>query len=209
MNQIIMEGAKKLNLNLSEKQALDVATYLSLLQKWNRVFNLTALRHPDQMLTHHVFDSLAVAPFFQKGEACLDVGTGPGLPGIILAIIDPKKHWTLLDSNSKKTSFIQATIQELHLTNIQVVNARIEDFKPDHSFDAIVSRAFASLADFIKLCRHFLAPEGKLIAMKGPKVMEELTRIQFPYQLEKLQVPFLEEQRFVVLITQEACHDAS
>lgn len=150
--------------------------YLNLLTTWNKVFNLTAITDPKEMIYLHLIDSLAVAPYL-VGKRCLDVGSGAGLPGIPLAIIDPSKSWILLDKNSKKTRFMTQAIAELGLTQVSIFHGRAQDFHPALGFDSILSRAFASLPVFLESTEHLLAPEGMFIAMKGKYPEAELTEI--------------------------------
>ena len=140
--------------------------YLALLQKWNKVYNLTAIRDSEQMLTHHLLDSLSVVPHLWGGR-WLDVGCGAGLPGLMIAMAKPECQVVLLDSNSKKTSFVQQAIIELKLQNAQVFCARAEEWGRGATFDGIISRAFAEMADFVAATRHLLAPGGRWVAMKG------------------------------------------
>lgn len=205
MREIIIEGSTQLNLNLSTTQLEQIEAYLLLLQKWNRVFNLTAIHEVHEMLSHHVFDSLAVQPFFSSVGRCLDVGTGAGFPGMILAIACPEKHFTLLDSSSKKTGFLMNVVQGLGLKNVTVVNQRLELWQPDDLFDAVISRAFSSVDLFIKEGARFVAESGVLLAMKGPKIMQELSgldlaRLGWAQQVEKLYVPFLDEARYLLIL---------
>lgn len=193
-------GCQALNLSLSEAQLMQIEGYLDQLTKWNRAFNLTAIKERSKMLTHHVFDSLAVAPFLAEGEHFLDVGTGAGLPGMMLAIVYPHKSFTLLDSNSKKTSFIKQTAHLLKINNVNVVTSRIEDFQPSELFDAVISRAFASLKDFVTLTERLAKSQGKLLAMKGPKVFEEVQDFSYDKHIEKITVPFLDEERYIVKV---------
>ncbi|TXH66529.1 MAG: 16S rRNA (guanine(527)-N(7))-methyltransferase RsmG, partial [Thiothrix sp.] len=137
-----------LGLALSDQQDQQLQQYLELLQRWNKVYNLTAVRDPEQMLPLHLWDSLSIVPFIQA-QTCLDVGSGAGLPGIPLAILRPTQHFTLLDTNGKKTRFIQQAALELGLANVEVVQTRVEQWQPEQKFAAIISRAFASLADFV------------------------------------------------------------
>ncbi len=202
MSEIILklqQGAKLLNLDLNLQQAQQIQNYLALLQKWNRVFNLTAITKPQEMLTHHVFDSLAVGVFLDK-QRYLDVGTGAGLPGMMLAILFPEKQFMLLDSNSKKTSFIRQTAHQLGLKNVVVVTSRIENYHPDVLFDGVISRAFTSLREFAELCLPLVNEEGELLAMKGPKVFEELQDFAYDTYIEKVTVPFLEEERYLIKV---------
>ncbi|MAY34927.1 MAG: 16S rRNA (guanine(527)-N(7))-methyltransferase RsmG, partial [Spongiibacteraceae bacterium] len=163
---ILERGLRTLELELSEQQRDLLMRYLALLVKWNRAYNLTAIRDPEEMVTKHLLDSLAVAPFV-SGERLLDVGTGAGLPGIPLAIVYPDKLFELLDSNGKKTRFLVQVVADLALPNVTVHHKRIESGELAPVFDGILSRAFASLADMTRDCGPLLAEGGELLAMKG------------------------------------------
>ncbi len=181
-----------------------IEAYLKLLQKWNRVYNLTAIRDLHEMRTHHINDSLAIAPFIpQDAKEILDIGTGAGLPGLILAIQFPDKQFTLLDSNSKKTAFLQECVRQLQLPNVSIRCEHLEKTPPLQTLlaaDIVISRAFSSLSDFIALGTPHLKKTGALYAMKGPKVLEELKSFTLPYRLEPINVPGLNEQRYLVMI---------
>lgn len=179
-----------------------LGTYLALLQKWNRAYNLTAIRTPGQMITHHLLDSAAVLPFV-NGATVLDVGTGAGLPGLVLAVLDAGRDYTLLDSTGKKTLFCEHAIDTLGIGNARVVNARIEDYRPERPFDTVVARAFASLAEFALLAGPASGPGGRLLAMKGADPAAEATRLMPGWHLEgihPLTVPGLGAQRHVVVL---------
>lgn len=189
-----------LGLNLSERQLQQLAQYLHLLQRWNQVYNLTAVRDPAQMLPVHLWDSLSIAPFIQQ-ERCLDVGSGAGLPGIPLAIVQADHQFTLLDTNGKKTRFIQQAALELGLKNITVVQARVEQWRSEQAFPAIVSRAFASLADFVTFTALHLQADGVLYAMKGRVPNDELAELPQGWQLtrtHRLHVPSLDAERHLL-----------
>lgn len=196
----------ELGLVLSAQQDQQLQTYLGLLQRWNKVYNLTAVRDPAQMLPLHLWDSLAVVPFIQA-DHCLDVGSGAGLPGIPLAILRPNQEFTLLDTNGKKTRFIQQAALELGLTNLKVVQARVEQWQPAQPFAAIISRAFASLADFVTVSGMHLAEQGRLYAMKGRYPESELAKLPVGWMLTRshpLSVPGLEAERHLLELTRTA-----
>jgi len=179
--------------------------YLAELYKWNRAYNLTAVRDPAQMLPRHIYDSLSVLPWVQ-GDDIADAGTGAGLPGIPLALCHPQRRFTLLDSNGKKTRFVQHAVAHLGLDNVNVVQTRVADFQPERPVDTVFSRAFASLTDFVAGCGQMLAPEGRLVALKGrypQQELEELQALRPEWQLlqsERLQVPGLDGERHVVVL---------
>lgn len=194
-------GITQLGLQASPEAQQKLLAYLALLQKWNKVYNLTAIRDAQQMVSHHLLDSLAVLPHLWAGR-WLDVGCGAGLPGLVLAVLRPDWSFTLLDSNSKKTSFVQQAGIELGLRNITVVCGRVEGFQPVEKFDGIISRAFAETADFVGLTQHLLAPEGRWAAMKGAPE-QELMRLPSDVRVEKmipLQVGGLDAARCLVVL---------
>jgi len=176
--------------------------YVALLVKWNRTYNLTAVRDPAEMITRHLLDSLTILPFLQLPRV-LDVGTGPGLPGIPLALFRPAGKFILLDSNSKKTRFVNQAVMELGLPNVSVVQSRIEDYRPQERFNTVVSRAYSAIQTMLAGWRHVCAAGGRIIAMKGQYPRGELTGWPAGFRLlsvEPLQVPGLEAERHAVLI---------
>lgn len=176
--------------------------YLELMIKWNRAYNLTAVRDPQNMVTRHLLDSLSIAPYV-TGQRLIDVGTGGGLPGVPLSILFPEREFHLLDSNGKKTRFLFQVKTALRLDNMTVHQARVESFN-EGPFDAVLSRAFASLADMVNGCRHLLAPGGHFIAMKGAYPETELAAVADRCQLQAvhpLEVPGLGEERHLVDMT--------
>jgi len=188
--------------------ALDVASqekllaYLALLDKWNRVYNLTAIRDPQQMVSNHLLDSLAILPHLWP-ERWLDVGCGAGLPGVVMAIARPDWQIVMLDSNSKKTGFVQQAIIELGLKNASVHCVRVEEWHPQELFDGIVSRAFTELGDFLRVTRHLMAEGGRWAAMKGAPE-QELAGVPEWCHVENiipLQVPGLQAARSLVIAT--------
>ena len=190
-------------MSLSEQQQRLLLQYLELLVKWNRAYNLTAIRDPAQMVSRHLLDSLSIAEHL-SGRRVLDVGTGAGLPGIPLAIVFPDREFHLLDSNGKKTRFLFQVKTELGLDNISIHNARVESFTPIERFEVVLSRAFASLLDMVSGCRHLLSEGGRLLAMKGNYPEQELLAIDSLCQVESVSsiaVPGLTGQRHVVAMT--------
>ena len=176
--------------------------YVALLAKWNATYNLTAVRDPAEMVTRHLLDSLAIVPHV-RGPRVLDVGTGPGLPGIPLAIALPALAFTLLDSNGKMLRFVTQAVGELALKNVEVVQIRAENYRPSVPFDTLVTRAFANIADMLAHTRHLLAPHGCILAMKGRLTDEERAAIPAEYMAEtiRLHVPGLEAERQLVILT--------
>ncbi|MFZ3042505.1 MAG: 16S rRNA (guanine(527)-N(7))-methyltransferase RsmG [Thiobacillus sp.] len=178
VEQQLKAGIAALGLSLPDGAEAQLLAYLALLEKWNRVHNLTAVRGAERMVSHHLLDSLAAVPFFQAGGSdsirVLDVGSGGGLPGIPLAIARPELQVTLIDSVAKKTAFLLQAKAELGLNNVRVVTGRVEDFRPGTRFDVITSRAFSDLKEFVTLTRHLLEPAGRWLAMKGLMPHEEI-----------------------------------
>ena len=196
------KGLQELAVPLGRDAMTKLIEYLALLEKWNRVYNLTAIRDAGKMVSGHLLDCLAVVPHISGGSV-LDVGSGAGLPGIPLAVAKPDIHVSLLDSNNKKTAFLKQVVAELRLKNADVVCARVESWHPEEKFDWIISRALAGLAEFAALTGHLLAPSGVLAAMKGVYPSEEIE--QLPPNLRasrvlRLSVPGLESERHLVLI---------
>jgi len=192
-------GIKALDLAIDVDAQAQLLAYLEQLHKWNKAFNLSGIRDPETMLSHHLLDSLSILPYID-GTHVADVGTGAGLPGIPLAICLPNCHFVLIDSNSKKTRFIFQTAALLNLKNVEVVHTRVEDYAPDPAVDIVTSRAFTSLQDFVSSCRHLLR-EGdgaKLLAMKGRMPDAELPHLPADFHLYasyRLMVPGLEAER--------------
>ena len=180
--------------------------YVALLYKWNKTYSLTALREQEKAVSHHLLDSLSILPFVPNGSL-LDVGSGGGMPGIPLAIVRPKQRVTLLDSNSKKSAFLQQAAIELGLSNISVHGGRVEQYHPAVGFAAITSRAFAELGDFVSLSRHLLAPEGVWLAMKGVWPHDEISRLPADVRVEAvhaLPVPGVDGERHLVVMRRRA-----
>ncbi|MDH2917926.1 MAG: 16S rRNA (guanine(527)-N(7))-methyltransferase RsmG [Sideroxydans sp.] len=194
-------GAQQLGVSLTPEQHRLLSAYLALLHKWNKVYNLTAIRDPQQMIAHHLLDSLAVLPHLWSGR-WLDVGCGAGLPGMVLAIMRPEWSFTLLDSNSKKTGFVQQAVIELGLQNVTVRCARVEDLQSE-AFDGIISRAFTELGDFLQISQHLRAKDGRWAAMKGV-AEKELHAVPDTCHIDKVQVlhvPGLSAARSLVVVS--------
>jgi 16S rRNA (guanine527-N7)-methyltransferase len=190
-SQHLADGIKQLNLNIDENKQELLLSYLEHLAKWNKTYNLSGIKEPERMLSLHLLDSLSILPFI-NANAVIDVGTGAGLPGIPIAICNPNKEISLLDSNGKKTRFLFQVSTQLKLKNIAVINDRVENYQSHKSFDIVVSRAFSSLARFIIQTRHLLGEESKLLAMKGHYPQDELDDLPEGFKLLKtheLQIP--------------------
>jgi len=196
------QGLAALGLALPAPDRERLLAYVRLLAKWNIAYNLTAVRDPLEMVTRHLLDSLVIVPHLH-GARVLDVGTGPGLPGIPLAVARPELAFTLLDANAKKTRFVVQAVGELALKNVEVVQSRVENYRPSRIFDTVVSRAFASIADMLAHARHLCAPGGRFLAMKGAYPEEELEALPAGYDVEvvPLTVPGLDAARHVVIVT--------
>ena len=191
------------DLTLSETQLAQCIQYVTLLDKWNSAYNLTSVRDPEEMLIKHVLDSLVVAPFL-IGQHFIDVGTGPGLPGVLLAIYYPEKQFTLLDSLGKRIRFLNQVKMQLQLQNIHPLQSRVEDHQPLQGYDGVISRAFASLNDMLNWCRHLPTPNGRFFAMKGAAVQEEIAALPDFVKVDAihpLQVPQLDAQRHLVVLS--------
>ncbi|XQW85139.1 16S rRNA (guanine(527)-N(7))-methyltransferase RsmG [Thalassotalea piscium] len=173
----LLELLAQSTINLSDKQVAQLIQYVEMLVKWNKAYNLTSVRDPSEMLTKHIMDSLMVGPCLH-GNRFIDVGTGPGLPGIPLAILYPEKEFTLLDSLGKRITFLRQVVFQLKLENVKPVLSRVEKFQPEQLFDGVLSRAFASLDDMVNWCKHLTADEtGRFYALKGQYPSEELSQL--------------------------------
>lgn len=199
LKKILEQGLLELHLELSPDKIKQLLDYLALLQKWNKVYNLTAITNPTDMIILHLLDSLSIISHLQ-GQTFLDVGTGAGLPGFMLAIARPNWEVTLLDSNAKKTRFLIQTMAELQLQNVKVVCSRIEQWKTEQKFDVITSRAYSDLQLFCEQCLPLCAPSGQLVAMKGKLPADELKTIR-NYQVIPLNVPHLAQERHLICIS--------
>ena len=207
MPQLVSEqirvGVQSMGLTINDQQVSQLAEYLTLFDKWNKAYNLSAIRKVPEMVSRHILDSLSVVPYIAV-EKIIDVGTGGGLPGIPLAIIFPEKQFTLLDSNGKKTRFLFQVKTQLQLGNVTIENARVEKYHPEQKFDAVISRAFSSLKDMTDNCHHLLAEYGLFYAMKGVYPEHELREVEKHYKVSAshpLQVPGEEGQRHLLVLT--------
>ena len=200
---VLEDGIRALGLDLDAQQHGRLLDYLALLFKWNSVYNLTSVRDPLQMVTHHLLDSLAAVPSFAHAANVLDVGAGGGLPGIVLAIARPAMQVALIDTVHKKTAFLKQVKAELELNNVMVYTGKVQQLRALQPFDVITSRAFADLSDFVEWSGHLLADGGQFIALKGVAPPDEQERLPVPWKVSKLQalqVPGLNAERHLVFI---------
>ncbi|MGM0481027.1 MAG: 16S rRNA (guanine(527)-N(7))-methyltransferase RsmG [Pseudomonadota bacterium] len=208
MKQQLAELIKKTEIDqldsLSDHQIEQLVGLVEQLNKWNKAYNLTSIRDPQEMLRRHIVDSLVLAPHL-AGDRFIDVGTGPGLPGLPLAIAAPQKSFVLLDSLGKRIRFIRQACHHLGIDNVTAVQSRVEDFHPQNGlFDGVLSRAFASLNDMLDWCAHLPKPTGKFYALKGQYPNQELDELTQQYKIDnihKLHVPGVEGERHVVIIS--------
>ena len=190
------------NIQINDQQIQQLIDFVNLLNKWNKTYNLTSVRDPQEMVVKHILDSLVVSPYLQ-GDRFIDVGTGPGLPGLPLAIINPQKQFVLLDSLGKRISFIRNAVCELELTNVEAVLSRAEEYQPDHQFDGVLSRAFASLKEMTDWCHHLPKKEGHFYALKGLYHNEEVQVLEGKFMVKevvKLHVPELVGERHLIIL---------
>jgi len=198
----LLQGLETLGLSLPADTQQQLLCFIQLLAKWNKAYNLTAIREPTEMVTKHLLDSLAIVPFLE-GENIIDVGTGPGLPGIPLSIVRPKAQFTLLDSNSKKTRFVTQAVMELGIPNVTVVQSRAEAFKPAQHYDVVIARAFAGIREMLHWVQHLCTSGTRIIAMKGQYPEGEMEGWPAGFKcesIEKITIPGLQAERHVVLI---------
>jgi 16S rRNA (guanine527-N7)-methyltransferase len=196
----IDQGCRALGLEVDPAQLARLAGLVGLLQKWNRVYNLTAVRDPDAMVSRHILDSLAVLPFL-RGDSLLDVGTGAGFPGLPLAILRPDLAIVLLDSSAKKLRFVRQAVAELGLANVEAVQARMQEYQPARAFDMVISRAVANLDELYRQSWHLLAAGGRMLFMKGS--VPEAEMAAFPpgpeaLHTERLHIPGLDAERHLL-----------
>ena len=200
--EALAQGLQALHLELPPDSQQKLVDYVALIEKWNRVYNLTAVREPEKMLSHHILDSLAIAPHV-SAPTLADVGSGAGLPGIPLALAYPASAVTLIESNHKKSAFLKQAVIELELANVSVETRRVEAWEEAPQFDCVVSRAFSDLGEFVTLASRLCAREGTLAAMKGVHPYDELAQIPVGFRVERvipLEVPGLRAERHLVLV---------
>lgn len=198
----LRDGMRAMGVSADGGESAKLALLLALLDKWNKAFNLTAVRDPREMISRHVLDSLAVGPYLH-GLSILDVGTGAGFPGIVLAVAEPRRRFTLLDSGGKKVRFVRHAVAELGLENVEVVQSRVEGYEPGDPFDTVVCRAFSSLGDFVDRCAALVARGGRLVAMKGRMPRVELAGIPASWevvQADPVSVPGISGDRHIIVL---------
>lgn len=201
--QVLRDGTAEMQLEVSPAQQEQLLDYLALMFKWNSVYNLTSLRDPMQMVTHHLLDSLAAVPAFAGAKNVLDVGAGGGLPGIVLAVVRPDMKVSMIDTVHKKTAFLTQVKAQLGLANVSVYTMKVQELEVSDKFDVITSRAFADLSDFVEWSAHLLAEQGRYIALKGVAPEDERQRLPAEWKVTKvepLQVPRLGAERHLVFI---------
>ena len=189
-------------IQLTDRQKDQLIQLVQLLNKWNKAYNLTSVRDPQEMLVKHILDSIVVSPYLQ-GDRFIDVGTGPGLPGLPLAIINPTKQFVLLDSLGKRISFIRNAVRELGLTNVEPVLSRVEEYQPEQKFDGVLSRAFASLKDMTDWCHHLPKKDGYFYALKGIYHEDEVQELDKKFEVKDvitLNVPELIGERHLIVL---------
>ncbi len=203
MKQRLAQLIAQTDLVVSEQQIDQLIGYVALLHKWNKAYNLTSVRDPHEMIVKHIMDSIMVSEHL-VGDRFIDVGTGPGLPGIPLAIMNPDKSFTLLDSLGKRIRFIRQVVFELKITNVTPVQSRVEEFQPEIGFDGVLSRAFASMNDMVSWCHHLPADTGCFMALKGQFDQQEVAELPewcSVTEVKSLQVPELDGERHLVILT--------
>ncbi len=198
----LSQSLAHMGVGLSDAQQIQLLDYVAVLLKWNKVYNLTAITDEAEVLTKHILDSLTCLPYL-KGERVIDVGTGGGLPGMVLAIADPARHYVLLDSRAKKTQFLSHAVMTLNLKNVEVVTSRVESYIPETLFDTIATRAFSSLGDMLEKTHHLLNHGGEYLAMKGQKELlsnASLTQYTLTQRIHTVNIPGFDASRHIVVI---------
>jgi 16S rRNA (guanine527-N7)-methyltransferase len=201
--EALAAGLTELDIAITTTDQERLIRYLGLIEKWNKIHNLTAIRDPQQMLTHHILDSLAVLPYLGDAHSLVDVGSGAGLPGIPIAIARPDISVTLVDSSHKRTAFQQQCKGELSLTNVAAVHNRVENYSQESGFDVVISRAFSDLGEFVQAAKHLCAKQGRLLAMKGLYPHEEIAKLSAGVsltQISELKIPGLNANRHLLEI---------
>jgi 16S rRNA (guanine527-N7)-methyltransferase len=195
----LRRGCSEINLSLDQKTLNSFLYFIELLLKWNKAYNLTAISDPEEVVSHHILDSLSIVPYI-VGNLIMDLGSGAGFPGIPCALMLPEKQFVLLDGNGKKTRFMTQAVGELGLSNVRVVQSRVEDYRPDKCFDTITVRAFSSVATIIKQTSRLICPSGEVLIMKGIYPEAELQTVTAGMKVVRLEVPGLNSERHLVCI---------
>jgi 16S rRNA (guanine527-N7)-methyltransferase len=198
--EMLVSGASDLGLKLDPSRTETLLTLVDELERGNAQFNLTAIRDRPGMLRKHVLDSMSLQPYL-RGERLADVGTGAGFPGLVLAVTNPERRFTLIEATAKKARFVEQTAQRIGCDNVLVVNSRAESYRPFELFDTVVARALASLADFVAYAGHLCAPGGRLLAMKGKRPDDEISALPRAFRVlavHRLNVPGLPDERHLV-----------
>lgn len=193
---------QSLKIDIDPSQREKLIDFVLMINKWNKAFNLTSVRDPQQMVIKHIVDSIVIAPYLNR-QAYIDVGTGPGLPGIPLSIMHPDKHFVLLDSLGKRVRFMKQAKFELDLKNIEPVQSRVEQYQPDLPLDAVLSRAFASIKDMLHWCQHLVDSQGEFLALKGQFPEQEIALLPSGFEVIEsieLAIPVLEGERHLIKI---------
>lgn len=198
--KILQQGLQTLGITANENKLALLLAFIQLIEKWNKTYNLTAIHNRDEMASLHILDSLTILPYLQ-GSRVADIGTGAGLPGIPLAIFSPDIEFTLIDSNAKKTRFVQQVVLELKLKNVIVIHDRVENIRTDRFFSTIVIRALASLYKLMLLTKHLMATQSILLAMKAQRPTQELANIDYPYSVITLNLPSVKTERCLIRIS--------
>ncbi len=197
---LLESGINELRIKIPRNLLDNLLIYNNFLVKWNKVFNLTAIRNQKQIFTHHFLDCLAVMPFI-KSNSILDVGTGAGFPGIVLALCYPEKQLTLVDAVGKKIAFIKQITGELNLTNVRAIHSRVENMDVAEKFDGVIARAFSEMEILIKLTQSVIASDGSWYGMKSKKIMNnEMDKIDYHWEMKKIKVPYLDAERYLIQV---------
>ena len=202
---MLASGARELGIELDSVRAETLLNLVDALEEGNAQFNLTAIRDRPGMLRKHVLDSMSLAPYL-RGDRIADVGTGAGFPGLVLAVVDPQRRFTLIEATGKKARFVEQTVQRIGCGNVLVVNSRAESYRPSELFDTVVARALSSLADFVAYAGHLCAPGGRLLAMKGKRPDGEISALPKSFRVlavHRLSVPGLTDERHLVELTKK------
>jgi 16S rRNA (guanine527-N7)-methyltransferase len=201
--EMLVSGARELGIDLDLTRAETLLKLVDELEQGNAQFNLTAIRDRPGMLRKHVLDSMSLQPYL-RGERLADVGTGAGFPGLVLAVVNPQRRFTLIEATGKKARFVEQTAQRIGSGNVLVVNSRAESYRPFELFDTVVARALSSLADFVAYAGHLCAPDGRLLAMKGKRPDDEISALPRAFRVlavHRLSVPGLPDERHLVELT--------